>query len=221
MMPVKISTWIFLAGFILSLPIFSQTPVTVVRIKYDGGGDWYGNRTTFVNIFNYMSQNTNVAANEKEVALSILDKDFFKFPLAYIAGHGNIKFSDPEVSRLREYLINGGFLWADDDYGMDPHFRREMKKVFPQSEWIELPFSHPIYHTYFQFPNGLPKIHKHAGGPPKGFGLFYEGRMVAFYSFNTDISDGCEDEEIHNDAPEIRRAALQMGTNILLWALLN
>lgn len=215
------SSWIFLAGFILSLPIFSQTPVTVVRIKYDGGGDWYGNRTTFVNIFNFMGQNTNVSATDKEVALSILDKDFFKFPLAYIAGHGNIKFSDPEVSRLREYLINGGFLWADDDYGMDPHFRREMKKVFPQSEWIELPFSHAIYHTYYPFPNGLPKIHKHAGGPPRGFGLFYEGRMVAFYSFNTDISDGCEDPEIHNDPPEIRRAALQMGTNILLWALLH
>lgn len=220
-MPAKVSSWIFLVGFILSLPIFSQTPVTVVRIKYDGGGDWYGNRTTFVNIFNYMSQNSNVSTTEKEAALSILDKDFFKFPLAYIAGHGNIKFSDPEVSRLREYLINGGFLWADDDYGMDPYFRREMKKVFPQSEWIELPFSHAIYHTYYQFSNGMPKVHKHAGGPPKGFGLFYEGRMVAFYSFNTDISDGCEDPEIHNDPPEVRQAALQMGTNILLWALLH
>ena len=220
-MPAKVSSWIFIIGFIFTLPIFSQTPVTVVRIKYDGGGDWYGNRTTFVNIFNFMGQNTNVFTTEKETALSILDKDFFKFPLAYIAGHGNIKFSDPEVSRLREYLINGGFLWADDDYGMDPYFRREMKKVFPQSEWVELPFSHAIYHTYYQFPNGLPKVHKHAGGPPKGFGLFYEGRMVAFYSFNTDISDGCEDPEIHNDPPETRRAALQMGTNILLWALLH
>jgi len=217
----KAINWIFLIGFILTLPVFSQTPVTVVRIKYDGGGDWYGNRTTFVNIFSFIGQNTNVSTTEKEIALSILDKDFFKFPLAYIAGHGNIKFSDPEVSRLREYLINGGFLWADDDYGMDPAFRREMKKVFPQSEWIELPFSHEIYHTYYQFPNGLPKVHKHAGGPPKGFGLFYEGRMVAFYSFNTDISDGCEDLEIHNDPPEVRRAALQMGTNILLWALLH
>lgn len=220
-MSSKASKWIFLIGFILSLPVFPQAPVTVVRIKYDGGGDWYGNRTTFVNIFSFMGQNTNVSTTEKEIALSILDKDFFKFPLAYIAGHGNIKFSDPEVSRLREYLANGGFLWADDDYGMDPAFRREMKKVFPQSEWIELPFSHEIYHIYYQFSNGLPKVHKHAGGPPKGFGLFYEGRMVSFYSFNTDISDGCEDPEIHNDPPEVHRAALQMGTNILLWALLH
>lgn len=204
-----------------ALPLLSQTPVTVVRIKYDGGGDWYGNRTTFVNLFDFIENNTNVRTADREVTHSVLEKDFFKYPLAYIAGHGNIKFSDQEVTRLREYLIKGGFLWADDDYGMDPYFRREMKKVFPDLDWIELPFSHQIYHLRFQFPNGLPKIHKHAGGPPKGLGLFYLGRMVVFYSFNTDISDGCENEEIHNDPPEVRRSALQMGTNILLWALLN
>lgn len=212
---------IVLTGLCLQWPVAAQAPVTVVRIKYGGGGDWYGNRTTFVNLFDFMRRNTTVAATEREIALGILDKDFFKYPLAYIAGHGNIKFSDEEVRKLREYLINGGFLWADDDYGMDLSFRREMKKVFPESDWMELPFSHPIYHIYYQFPNGLPKVHKHDGGPPKGYGLFFEGRMVAFYSFNTDISDGCEDAEIHNDPPEIRRAALQMGTNILLWALLH
>lgn len=212
---------IILAGLCLQAPAFSQSPVTVVRIKYGGGGDWYGNRTTFVNLFEFMRRNAAVAATEREIALGILDKDFFKHPLAYIAGHGNIKFSDEEARKLREYLINGGFLWADDDYGMDLSFRREMKKVFPESDWVELPFSHPIYHINYQFPNGLPKVHKHDGGPPKGYGLFFEGRMIAFYSFNTDISDGCEDAEIHNDPPEIRRAALQMGTNILLWALLH
>jgi hypothetical protein len=199
----------------------AQSPFTVVRIKYDGGGDWYGNRTTFVNLFDQLHQNTDVEATEKEIALNILDKDFFKYPFAYIAGHGNIKLSDEEVSRLREYLVKGGFLWADDDFGMDPSFRREMKKVFPDLDWTELPFSHSIYHVLYQFPNGLPKIHKHAGGPPHGYGLFYQGRMVAFYSFNTDISDGCEDAEIHGDPEEIRRAALHMGTNIILWALLN
>lgn len=199
----------------------AQTPFIAVRIKYDGGGDWYGNRTTFVNLFNQVRKNTNIETADKEIALSILDKDFFKYPFAYIAGHGNIKFSDEEVTRLREYLIEGGFLWADDDYGMDPSFRREMKKVFPGLEWVELPFSHDIYHVYYQFPNGLPKVHKHAGGPPKGFGLFYRGRMISFYSFNTDISDGCEDPEIHNDPEEVRHAALQMGTNIIIWALLN
>lgn len=207
---------------LISISISSaQTPFTVVRIKYDGGGDWYGNRTTFVNLFSHARQNAGIDVAEEETALNILDKGFFKYPFAYIAGHGNIKFSDEEVARLREYLVKGGFLWADDDFGMDPSFRREMKKVFPDLEWVELPFSHNIYHLFYQFPNGLPKIHKHAGGPPQGYGLFYEGRMVAFYTFNTDISDGCEDAEIHGDPEEIRRAALQMGTNIILWALLN
>ncbi|MFQ5584521.1 MAG: DUF4159 domain-containing protein [Calditrichia bacterium] len=206
---------------ILSLHVFAQLPFTVARIHYDGGGDWYGNRTTFTNLFNFASQNTNVKVGEREISLRITDKDFFRYPFAYIAGHGNIKFSDEEASRLREYLTKGGFLWADDDYGMDIPFRREMKKVFPELDWVELPFDHGIYHIYYQFPNGLPKVHKHAGGPPKGFGLFYKGRLVAFYSFNTDISDGCEDPEIHNDPPEIRRAALKMGTNIIIWALLH
>ncbi|RMI04649.1 MAG: DUF4159 domain-containing protein [Calditrichaeota bacterium] len=211
-----------LGGILLWITHLSaQLPVTVVRIHYDGGGDWYGNRTTFVNLFRFMRENTNVQTAEREVTLRITDKDFFRYPIAYIAGHGNVKFSEEEARRLREYLIRGGFLWADDDYGMDVYFRREMKKVFPELSWVEIPFSHPIYHILYQFPNGLPKVHKHAGGPPKGYGLFYEGRMVAFYSFNTDISDGCEDPDIHNDPPEIRRAALRMGTNILLYALLQ
>ena len=211
---------------LLSLILFfsnsdAQTPFTVVRIKYDGGGDWYGNRTTFVNLLNFVGANTNLRVTEREVNLSITDKDFFKYPFAYIAGHGNIKFSDEEVTRLREYLIKGGFLWADDDYGMDFSFQREMKKVFPEKEWIELPFSSGIYNIHYHFPNGLPKIHKHSGGSPKGYGLFHEGRMIAFYSFNTDISDGCEDAEIHNNPPDVRRSALKMGTNIIVWALLN
>ena len=200
---------------------FAQQPVTIARIKYDGGGDWYGNRTTFVNLFNYMRNNTNMVTSDKEIALEITDKDFFKYPIAYIAGHGNIKFSEEEVLRLRQYLISGGFLWADDDYGMDPSFRREMNKVFPDLKWVKLPFSHPIYHIKYQFPNGLPKIHKHAGGPPQGLALFYEGRMVSFYSFNTDISDGCEDPDIHGDPQDIRESALKMGTNIVLWALIH
>ncbi len=214
-----LTVFLFAAG--MPVPVLSQNAISVVRIKYDGGGDWYGNRTTFANIFAFMRDHLNVEAGEKEVTLAVSDRDFFKYPIAYIAGHGNIKFSDAEAGRLREYLIKGGFLWADDDYGMDPYFRREMRKVFPDLEWVEIPFSHPIYHIFYQFPNGLPKIHKHAGGPPHGYALFYEGRMVSFYSFNTDISDGCEDPGTHDDPPEIRRAALQMATNILLWVLLQ
>ena len=213
--------WICIFCWFTALPLYSQTPVNVVRIKYDGGGDWYGNRTTFVNLFKYLRTNTNTRTAEREVAFGIMENDFFKYPIAYIAGHGNIKLSDEEAGRLREYLLRGGFLWADDDYGMDRHFRREMKKVFPELTWVDLPFSHPIFNILYRFPNGLPKIHKHDGGPPVGQALFFEGRMICFYSQNTDISDGCEDADIHNDPPEIRREALQMGTNIILWALLQ
>ena len=218
---VKARFFLFLISAVFFSMGFAQSPINAVRIKYGGGGDWYGNRTTFVNLFSFIRQNSNINTAEREITLGILDKNFFKYPIAYISGHGNVKFSDKESSRLKEYLIKGGFLWADDDYGMDKHFQREMKKVFPDAEWVELPFSHPIYHINTSFPNGLPKVHKHDGGPPKGLALFYEGRMVAFYSLNTDISDGCEDAEVHNDPPEIRREALQMGTNIILWALLQ
>jgi hypothetical protein len=193
---------------------------TVVRIKYDGGGDWYGNKTTLRNLLQFMSQELDIKTTHSEKTSSILDKALFNYPTAYLAGHGNIKLSDEEAQRLRTYLISGGFLFADDDYGMDKSFRREMKKVFPELNFMELPFSHPIYKVYFDFPNGLPKIHEHGGGPPRGFGLIYEDRLVVFYSFNTDISDGCEDSEIHNDPPEKRQAALRMGVNILLYSLL-
>jgi hypothetical protein len=213
------SLFVIILIFFLEQNVWSNSDITIARIQYQGGGDWYGNRTTFVNLFQYVRQNTNLKISDKEISLKIMDKELFKYPLVYMAGHGNIRFSEDEVARFRKYLINGGFLWADDDYGMDPAFRREMKKVFPEGEWIELPYSHSIYHTYFQFPNGLPKIHKHDGGPPKGLGFFYDGRMIAFYSLNTDISDGCEDPDIHKDPMDIREQALKMGTNIIIWAL--
>lgn len=214
-----IFTFLLICGFLFH--INAQEPVTLARIKYQGGGDWYGNRTTFVNLFKYMGTHTNVKTADREQTVEILDKEFFKYPIVYIAGHGNIKFSDEEIIRFRKYLTSGGFLWADDDYGMDFSFRREMKRVFPELEWIELPFSHPVFQVFYKFPNGLPKIHKHDGGPPKALALFYEGRMVVFYSLNTDISDGCEDADIHNDPIEIRESALKMGTNIILWALIQ
>jgi hypothetical protein len=194
---------------------------TVVRIKYDGGGDWYGNKTTFKNLFQLMTDELKISTTSKEKTAVITDEVFFNYPVAYIAGHGNIRFSEDEANRLRTYLTSGGFLFADDDYGMDVSFRREMKKVFPELNFVELPFTHPIYKIYYDFPNGLPKIHEHAGGPPHGYGLIYNGRLVVFYSFNTDISDGCEDPEIHNDPLENRQAALRMGLNILLYSLLN
>ena len=195
--------------------------ISVVRIKYSGGGDWYGNKTTFINLFKKLNKEQNIPVPFKENHAEIMEEDFFNHPIAYIAGHGNIRFSDEEAARLRTYLVSGGFLFADDDYGMDLSFRREMKKVFPELKFVELPFNHPIYHIYYKFPNGLPKIHEHDGGPPQGMGLIYENRLIVFYSFNTDISDGCEDPEIHNDPPEKREAALRMGMNILIYALLH
>ncbi len=195
--------------------------VSPVRIHYSGGGDWYGNKTTWRNILDRVHKEFSIETARREVAYRITDPEFFQFPIAYIAGHGNIRFSDEEVRLLRKYLTSGGFLFADDDYGMDASFRREMKKVFPELNFVELPFSHPIYHIYYQFNHGLPKVHEHAGGPPKGFGLIYQGRLVCFYSWNTDISDGCEDPEIHGDPPDIREQALKMAVNIFLYALLN
>ncbi len=209
---------IFVLGHLFS--VYAQ-PIQPVRIHYGGGGDWYGNKTTWLNILHRVRSDLGLDTAEKETAARILDADFIRYPIAYIAGHGNIVFSDEEASALRLYLESGGFLYADDDYGMDKSFRREMKKVFPELNFVELPFSHPIYHIYYQFNQGLPKIHEHAGGPPKGLGLIYQGRLVCFYSFNTEISDGCEDAQIHNDPEDVRKAALKMAVNILLYAVLN
>jgi hypothetical protein len=191
------------------------------RIHYGGGGDWYGNKTSWLNILEQIKYDLDLGVGQKEIASKITDREFNNYPIAYIAGHGNISFSEDEVSTLRNYLISGGFLIADDDYGMDISFRREMKKVFPELNFVELPFSHPVYHIVYQFDQGLPKIHEHAGGPPKGFGLIYENRLICFYSFNTDLSDGCENPEIHNDPPEKRKQALDMMVNIFTYALLH
>jgi hypothetical protein len=219
---MRILNFILLFGFIGSIiGQISINDVTVVRIKYGGGGDWYGNKTTFINLFEKIKNSTDVKTTYKEVSYSLEDEEFFNFPIAYIAGHGNIKFNENEVKRLRTYLTSGGFLFADDDYGMDVSFRREMKKVFPELNLVELPFNHKIYHQFYSFPNGLPKIHEHDGGPPKGLGLIYEGRLIVFYSFNTDLSDGCENAEIHNDPPQKRQQALKMAMNIILYALEN
>ena len=208
----------FLFTFLMHL--YSQE-IAPVRIHYSGGGDWYGNKTTWTNILYKAKTELHLPVREKESAYKILDPEFNLSPIAYIAGHGNVSFSNEEAAALRNYLTSGGFLFADDDYGMDKSFRRQMEKVFPELKFVELPFSHPIYHTVYSFNNGLPKVHEHDGGPPKGLGLIYNNRLICFYSLNTDISDGCEDIEIHNDPPEIREQALKMAVNILVYALLN
>ncbi|HEM48881.1 MAG TPA: DUF4159 domain-containing protein [Caldithrix sp.] len=205
---------------LLLYPIRAQD-IKPVRIHYNGGGDWYGNKTTWINILDRVHSETGLNVSKQEAACRISDVEFNQYPIAYIAGHGNISFDEDEIIKLRSYLIHGGFLIADDDYGMNLSFRREMKKVFPELNFVELPFSHLIYHIHYHFDQGLPKIHEHDGGPPKGYGLIYEGRLVCFYSFNTDLSDGCENQEIHNDPPEKHEQALRMMVNIVLYALIN
>lgn len=211
---------IIIISLLLSFFVQGQS-LAPVRIHYNGGGDWYGNKTTWINVLQQIRQDMGIEVQEQEVAHKITDIEFNHYPIAYIAGHGNIVFNEDEVNALRSYLINGGFLFADDDYGMDNAFRREMKKVFPELNFVELPFAHPIYHVFYNFNQGLPKIHEHDGGAPKGLGLIYEGRLICFYSNNTDLSDGCEDFEIHKDPPEKHEQALRMVVNIVLYALMN
>ena len=193
--------------------------LVIGRVKYGGGGDWYNDPSMIPNLCREISRRTSLRAEEEEAVVSLADESLFNYPFIFLTGHGNIKFVDREIRNLRTYLVSGGFLYADDDYGMDEAFRREMKRVFPDEELVELPFDHDIYHIFYDFPAGLPKIHEHDEKSPQGFGIFHDGRLVAFYTYETNISDGWADPEIHNDPPDKREEAFQMGINIILYAL--
>lgn len=193
----------------------------IARIKYGGGGDWYGDESSLRHLLAFVREHTLIDVAPSEDAVELTSDKVFTYPYLYLTGHGNVHFSDEEAARLRRYLIGGGFLHIDDNYGLDPYIRREMKKVFPEHEFVELPYSHPIYHTHFDFPNGLPKIHKHDGKPAQGFGIIHEGRLLVFYSYDSDLGDGWEPYSVHPNPPEKRRAALEMGTNILMFAMLR
>lgn len=195
--------------------------LAVARLKYGGGGDWYNDRSIIPNLMREVNKRTGIEVVEEETILELADPELFQHPFLFMTGHGNIRFSEEEVQRLRQYLSDGGFLYADDDYGMDNAFRREIKRVFPEYDLVELPFSHPIYHILYDFPSGLPKIHEHDGKPPQGFGLLYKGRLALFYTYETNISDGWADPEVHKDPPETREQAFRMGLNILTYALLH
>lgn len=215
---LKIALWVMIAA----APVIGQTTSSrfaVARLKYSGGGDWYNDPSIIPNLHRFLREHTTVNAADDEARVSLMDDNLFSYPVLFMTGHGRISFSEQEVERLRKYLYAGGFLYADDDYGMDVHFRREMAKVLPDKQLVELPFSHELYHCRFQFSNGLPKTHEHDGGPPKGYAYFHEGRMIVFYSFATNISDGWADPEVHGDPPEVREKALQMGANIIIYAL--
>ncbi len=187
-------------------------------LKYGGGGDWYSNPTALPNLARFCNSNLGTDFDTETETVEVGSADLFNHPFVHMTGHGNVVFNDSEAENLRTYLIGGGFLHIDDNFGMDPFVRPAMKKVFPEAEFIELPFSHEIYKQKYTFSNGLPKIHKHEDKPPQGFGIIFEGRLVCFYSYECDLGDGWEDQEVHNDPPDLRRKALEMGANIIQYA---
>ncbi|MEJ6736977.1 MAG: DUF4159 domain-containing protein [Flavobacteriales bacterium] len=204
---------------ISSVGFTQTTSYQIALLKYNGGGDWYANlETSLPNLINYCNKNLNTNINTEQAIVDVGSKEIFNYPFLHITGHGNIILNDDEAENLRNYLMSGGFLHISDNYGMDKFLRPQMKKVFPELEFVELPYSHPIYHQNYDFNKGLPKIHEHDEKPTQGFGLIYEGKLVCFYDFECDLGDGWEDQEVHNDSEENRIKALKMGANIIQHA---
>ncbi len=214
--PLFTVTFLFMVSLI-AIPRESKAQLKIAKLKYDGGGDWYANKTALPNLIEFCNRElgTNIAPEEDNVEVG--SPDLYSYPYVYMTGHGNVVFSPEEALNLRNYLIGGGFLHVDDNYGLDKFIRLELKKVFPELELVEVPFDHPIYHQKFEFINGLPKIHEHDGKPAQGFGLFYQGRLVLFYSYECDLGNGWEDRRTYNDPEAKRQEALKMGANILSY----
>jgi len=196
---------------------YAQGSFQIALLKYNGGGDWYANPTSLTNLIDFCNKNLKTNIKPEYATVDVGSAEIFNYPFVHITGHGNVIFNDQETLNLRNYLLAGGFLHISDNYGIDKYIRPQMKKVFPELEFVELPFDHPIYHQKYNFPNGLPKIHEHNGKPPQGFGLIWEGRLVCFYDYECDLGDGWEDPEVHKDSPEKRLKALQMGANIIQY----
>jgi len=212
-------SFITTAVILLVTNIILGQEFSIARVNYGGGGDWYCDPSSIPNILNYLTKNTSIKADHNEYRIKLTTKELRGHPYLYMTGHGNIRFTDEEIIQLREYLMGGGFLHTDDNYGLNTSFRREMKRVFPDRDFVELPHDHAVFHSYFDMPNGLPKIHEHDGKPPQLFALYNEDRIMVIYSYESDLGDGWEDEEVHNDPSELRVAALQMGVNIIYFAL--
>jgi len=214
----KMKIFIFLFFSIISICTNAQD---VAILKYNGGGDWYSNPTAIPNLVQFANTNIKTSISKNPQTVAVGSEDIFNFPMLFMTGHGNVFFTDNEAENLRNYLISGGFLHISDNYGLDKFIRNEMKKVFPKLAFKEIPSNHSIYNQTFKFPNGIPKIHEHDKKPAQGFGIFYEGRLVVFYDYETDLSDGWEDEIIHNNPKSVREKALKMGANIIEFAFKN
>lgn len=206
--------------FLISITSFCQNEsYQIALLKYNGGGDWYSNlETSLPNLIEYCNKNLKTNINPEQAIVEVGSSELFNYPFVHLTGHGNVIFNQQEAENLRNYLIGGGFLHISDNYGLDKFIRPQMKLVFPEAEFVELPFNHPIYHQTYNFNNGLPKIHEHDDNTPKGYGIIYEGKLVCFYDVECDLGDGWEDPEVHNDSEEKRTAALQMGANIIQYA---
>lgn len=217
-MYIRTMKYLFIGLLVLVSLGFAPPTVKIAKLKYNGGGDWYANKTSLPNLIAYCNRQLNTNIFPEEDIVEVGSADLFNYPFIHLTGHGNIILNNQEVDNLRNYLVSGGFLHADDNYGLNLFFRREMKKVFPELEFVELPFSHPVYHQKYDFDKGLPKVHEHEGQRPQGFGLIYKGRLVCFYSYECDLGNGWEDAEIYNDSKEVRERALQMGANLIEYA---
>ena len=203
----------------LVCPAIGQTQIAL--LKYNGGGDWYTNPTSLTNLIAFCNADIQTNLTNQYAVVDVGSSDIYNYPFIHLTGHGNIELSNQEAQNLRTYLIGGGFLHIDDNYGIKDFIIPQMKKVFPELEFVELPLSHPIYHQKYEFPNGLPKIHEHDNLPPKGYGWSWEGRLVCFFTWECDLGDGWEDQDVHNDSHQTRTLALQMGCNIIQYVFMN
>jgi hypothetical protein len=202
-----------------SSPPLPDTTLTIARLRYGGGGDWYANPSSLPNLLAAIRDRTGLPVAAREATVAVLDPALWDHPYLYMTGHGEVRFSPEERAELRRYLLGGGFLHADDNYGLDESFRREVAELFPDRSLVEIPADHPVFRAFYLMEGGIPKIHEHDGKPPQAFGVFHEGRLVVFYSYETDLGDGWEDRDVHEDPPETREASLRMGVNLFLHVL--
>jgi hypothetical protein len=220
-MKLYLKAFIFSFFLLVSLSLYPQKGVQIALLKYNGGGDWYANPTSLTNLIRFCNEDLKTNLVKDYATVEVGSPEIFNYPFVHMTGHGNVHFNDQEAENLRNYLLAGGFLHIDDNYGLDPFVRPQMKKVFPELDFVELPFDHPIYHQKYDFPNGLPKIHEHDKKPPQGFGLIYEGRLVCFYTYECDLGDGWEDQDVHHDSAITRQKALQMGANMVSYVFMR